>query len=116
MKNIEIVNALNNLNTFVEHQRVARRSFLTVKGQFAIKSNNESLMAKYKPYIETFNELKEKYTVDGKVDEQNADFQTELKDLLDLDVEDIKLRKISEKDFFDGVIIDDIMLLDFMVE
>jgi hypothetical protein len=116
MKNIEIVNAINNLNTFVEHQRATGQTFLTVKGQFAIKVNNDALMAKYKPYSDTFNELKEKYTKDGKVDESNEDFQTELKELLDLEIDDINLRKITENDFFNGVTIDDIVLLDFMTE
>jgi uncharacterized protein YwgA len=116
MKNIEIVNAINNLNTFVEHQRATGQTFLTVKGQFAIKVNNDALMAKYKPYSDTFNELKEKYTKDGKVDESNEDFQKELKELLDLEIDDINLRKITENDFFNGVTIDDIVLLDFMTE
>lgn len=116
MKNIEIVNAINNLNTFVEHQRVSNQTFLSVKGQFAIKVNNDTLMAKYKPYSDTFNELKEKYTKDGKVDESNEDFQKELKELLDLEIDDINLRKITENDFFNGVTIDDIVLLDFMTE
>ena len=116
MKNIEIVNAINNLNTFVEHQRASNQTFLSVKGQFAIKVNNDTLMAKYKPYSDTFNELKEKYTVDGKLDESNEDFQKELKELLDLEIDDINLRKITENDFFNGVTIDDIVLLDFMTE
>lgn len=115
MKNIEIVNALNNLNTFVEHQRASRRSFLNVRGQFAIKTNNEALMAKYKPYMETLNELKEKYNVTDGVEVENEEFTNELQDLLNIEVEDIALTKISDKDFFDGVTIDDIMLLDFMI-
>ena len=116
MKNIEIVNAINNLNTFAEHQRATGKAFLSVKGQFAIKVNNEALMAKYKPYSDTFNELKEKYTTDGKVDDSNEDFQRELKELLDIKVDDLNIRKITENDFFNGVTIDDIVLLDFMVE
>lgn len=116
MKNIEIVNAINNLNTFVEHQRATGQTFLTVKGQFAIKVNNDALMAKYKPYSDTFNELKEKYTKDGKVDSFSDEFQKELQELLDLEIDDINLRKITENDFFNGVTIDDIVLLDFMTE
>lgn len=115
MKNIEIVNALNNLNTFVEHQRASRRSFLNVKGQFAIKANNEALMAKYKPYMETLNELKERYGIKDGVEVDNDVFTIELQDLLNIEVEDITLTKVSDKDFFDGVTIDDIMLLDFMI-
>ena len=111
MKNIEIVNALNNLISFVDAQKRSNTAFLSVKGQFAIKSNESSLLAKYKPYEDTLNEIKAKY--EKKTDCE--DYLNEIKELMDLEVE-VELRKVSEEDFKDGVTIEEIMMLDFMTE
>lgn len=113
MKNIEIVNALNNLNAFVERQRAQGTTLLSVGGQFAIKANEKALMEEYKPYEATLNEIKEKYNLEDKDEMEKAN--AELKELMEIDVE-VSLRKVHEEDFKDGATIDDIILLDFMTE
>lgn len=105
MKNIEIVQALKCLQSFVERQRATETSLLSVKGQFAIKSNNNALIEKYKPYEETLEELRKEENVDPE----------KVQELFDIEV-DVELRTISEDDFKDGCTIDDILLLEFMTE
>lgn len=111
MKNIEIVNALNNLISFVDAQKRSNTALLSVKGQFAIKSNERALLDKYKPYEDTLNEIKEKY--EGK--NETEECFNEMKELMNIEV-DVELRKVSEDDFKDGVTIEEIMMLDFMTE
>lgn len=105
MKNIEVVQALNNLSGFVKAQSESQMAYLSVSGQFAIKANEKSLMDKYKPYEDTLKDLQAEETVD----------EDKFKELLELEVE-VDIRTIGEGDFKDGVTINEIMLLEFMTE
>lgn len=109
MKNFEIIKAINNLNEFTKAQDKANTSFLTIKGQFAIKHNLKSLMTKYEPYRDTLAEIQDEK---GNIPE---DKKQEVTDLLNTDVE-VELTKVAEVDFKDGATFKEIMLLDFMTE
>lgn len=109
MKNIDVVNALNNLGAFVKAQNTSETAFLSVGGQFAIKCNNNALLGVYKPYEETLNSLREEHK------DNEKEFSQKAAELLNIEV-DVDIRKVKEEDFKDGIKFDQIMLLDFMIE
>ena len=123
MKNIEIVNNLNNLNKFIQKEIDNNKSFVNSGARFKIKKNLKSLQSLYEVYNETLKDLINKYDLtineDGSIaiPKDNSEVQekviSELNSLLQIDNE-ITLDKIKDEDFTDECLVGDMLLLDFM--
>lgn len=118
MKNAEIINSINKLSAFVAHQREAGTSLLSVTGQFAIKHNLKVLNEHYKTYEETLKEICKEHNIEdiNDIESYSDDAKKKLEELLDIDIENVELKTITESDFKDGATFDDISLLEFIIK
>lgn len=99
MTNIEIVQHLKDLSGLLENEKKANTQRLTSKVYYAVRKNINTFTKFYIPYEETLFALQKKYPgEEGKVDEDNADYQKELKDLILVENKDIVVHKISLED------------------
>ena len=108
MKNKEIIVALNNVATFQKKQQ-EKGTLLDVKGQYYLKKNRDELLNAYKPYEETMNEIKENDALSE--DEKNK----QIKELLEVEVE-ISIQKIGLDNLKDGIVVEEIDMLEFMLD
>lgn len=99
MTNIEMVQNLNALGALLEAEKKANTQRLTPRVYYAVKRNMGVLGTCYQPYIEALSALQKKYKKeDGEVDENNVDYQKELKDLLIVENKDIVIHGIRLAD------------------
>lgn len=124
MKNVEVLNNLNNLKRYIAREVENNRSFVNTSAKFKIKKNLKTLNNVYEIYNECMQEIFTKYDLqpnaDGSIsiakDNPNADnIQKELQDLLNVQTE-VVIERISDKDFVEDCLIGDELLLEFMTD
>lgn len=106
MKNIDIVNAINGLNRFVDKDKA-----VPIKVSYAISKNLKELKKHYEPYEESRQNLLKRQ---DDYDQQKLD--DEFKMLCDIDV-DVEIYKLSldEIEKIDELTAKDYMALEFML-
>jgi hypothetical protein len=101
MTNQEIVNGLNGIAKFMNIENENGTALLSVKGEYAVHINRKKLMDAYAPYVETLEQIK--------------DNREEIGKLLNETVEIADFRKITEDDFKDGITLEAMQALEFMI-
>lgn len=111
MKNIEIINNLNNLNDLVGADKI-----MPVKVGYSITKNLKALHKE----AQDFEEERKKIVGDdfeSKPDENKKEIESKVKELLDYET-DISIHKITIEDLekCETLTTKDIMILDFMIQ
>lgn len=102
MTNHDIVKNLNSLHAFISAESKSGKALLSPSGAYAINYNRKLLTTAYEPYVETLKGLNED--------------KDKIAELLAVEVDMADLRKISADDFKDGITVELMMLIDFMVD
>ena len=102
MTNHNIVKNLNSLHAFINAESKLGQALLGPSGAYAINYNRKLLVAAYEPYAETLKTLN--------------DDKDKIAELLSVEVDTSNLRKITADDFKDGITVELMMLIDFMVD
>lgn len=102
MTNQEIVNGLNGIAKFMSIESAVDNALLSGKGEYAVHFNRKQLMDAYTPYAEALERIK--------------DNREEICRLLNETVEIADFRKITEDDFKDGITLEAMQALEFMIE
>lgn len=109
MTNKDLIAAINGIAKFSKTQEESGTSFLTTKGQYAVFCNSKTLIDKYKPYEEAYEQAK-------KQNEGNEEkLKKAIEDLLSISVDVSELRTISTDDFKEGITASLMMCIDFMI-
>lgn len=106
LKNIEIVQLLNGINSLADAE-------LPVRLAYAIKKNNRKLIEEYNDYAEQLKTLQDKYE-----DHKSEEYGKELRELLDIEV-NIDFYKIGGEIFESSdfkITPKQIEIIDFMIE
>lgn len=109
MTNQEIIAAINGISKITKIQEDSKKSFFTVKGQYALFYNNKTLMDKYRPYEESYIRINKQ--CDGNADK----LKESVSELLSVSVDVGELKTITEDDFKDGITANMMMCIDFMI-
>ena len=107
MKNREVITAINNIINFQTKQQ-EKGTLLDVKGQYMLKKNKDELLKAYKPYEETKKEIDEK-------DVSEEEKTKEIQELLEIETE-VAIQKIGLPNLKDGIVVEEIDMLDFMLD
>ena len=108
MKNIEIISHINGLQDVITRHAKDR---LPVKLSYSINKNHKRLMEEYRSYEEEYNKLDDKSKEMGE-----SGPSSELKELLEIDVE-VDLVKVSINEIRSDILTyEDISILDFMLD
>lgn len=125
MKNIEVVNNLNQLNRFIRREVELNKPLVTTIAKWKMKKNLKLLSEIDKPYEECLQEILHTYGLlidkngNISINEPQADngdkAREELMTLMQAENE-VDLNMITEKDFTEDCLLGDMLLLDFMTE
>lgn len=121
MKNIEIINHINNLEEFIK-----KEIQVPYKVRRAIVKNRQALISEYNIYneervklLESLGKKNESEMTDEELEayrEKKEEVNTKIRDMLNEEV-DVDILKISENDLeIDGLTVKDEIALEFMVE